>query len=409
MLAGCRGSRSERGERGRVPTHRPPHRSTSSPPDLLARESGSSRARPCPDIRTLASSILIARFLSVDDRASRASLRCLRLDHLRVQLPGCPGSLCALRRRMLGRDELDTLRGPVWWTARINSSRPRRAGARHDRIVQPRRGALDVAPSARRSEDRDNSAGVLFLLRRWREASVITLVIVGLHDRIAVVLALGWDLPDSSASHDPGCIAAGGRAGWRGAASIGRGRGPVRTRARAVLGTDHHLGRIPAHAHRLAPSSFFFLERYASTKQSPTTRRVRGDLGLGAAVEALAGWRATVASLPGSGETARIARVLPCTPPVVWFVRSRPSEPSRPPLIRSSTDPYYARTGGRCGSCCPFPLLALHGLCGLMLGSGPRPAVGLCSVPPRSSTHARLRVVPHLAEVGGALATPARR
>src|SRR5690348_10472903 len=111
---------------------------------------------------------------------------------------GLSGSLVRFGGELLGREQLDSLRGLVFWTARIQLAGALVAGAAmatiglfsHDQVlwmwaaVGTTFGTIVNIPSS-----------VLFVLRRWREASVITLAIgLAYTIGIAVVLSLGWGL-----------------------------------------------------------------------------------------------------------------------------------------------------------------------------------------------------------------------
>jgi O-antigen/teichoic acid export membrane protein len=373
-----------------------------------------------PQVYVLASSILIARFLSVDDMGLQSFIAFVSASIIFVCSFGLSGSLVRYGGELLGREELDTLRGLVWWTARIQLAGALLAGAAmvtiglfsHDEVLWMW-GALGTTFGT----IVNIPASVLFVLRRWREASVITLVIgLAYTVAIAIVLALGWGL---AGLFGIGAILGGIAAvwtsalAWRRLNAVAPRSGPHATLHRPVLGyaltiwAGFLLTLIV-----LRRSEFFFLERYSSTKAIAYYSVAFAVIsGFGSAVEALAGVVApTVASLHGSGETERIGPafsralrlVVLVSVPITAF-----GTVFGPPLIRLIYGADYAHTAAPLRiMLVPFPLLALMALSGGLLWGSGRVRLWLLVFCFAAVVDLTLDfvLVPHLAEVGAALA-----
>jgi O-antigen/teichoic acid export membrane protein len=391
-----------------------------SGPTLLAGGVWVIASSALPQVYVLASSILIARFLSVDDMGLQSFIAFVSASIVFVCSFGLSGSLVRYGGELLGRDELDTLRGLVWWTARIQLVGALLAGAvvatiglfSHDEVLW-----MWAAVGTTFGTIVNIPASVLFVLRRWREASVITLVIgLAYTIAIAIVLSLGWGL---AGVFGIGTILGGIAAvwtsalAWRRLNSVAPQRGAHAALHRPVLGyaitiwAGFLLTLIV-----LRRSEFFFLERYATTKAIAYYSVAFAVIsGFGSAVEALAGVVApTVASLHGSGETDRIGPAFSRALRLVLLV----SVPITalgivfgPALIRIIYGSDYARTAAPLRiMLVPFPLLALMALSGGLLWGSGRVRLWLLVFCFAAVVDLTLDfvLVPHLAEVGAALA-----
>ncbi len=159
-------------------------------------------------------------------------------------------------------------------------------------------------------------------------------------------------------------------------------------------------------------SEFFFLERYASTKAIAYYSVAFAVIsGLGSGVEALAGVVApTVASLHGSGETDRIGPAFSRALRLVLLVSvpiTALGTVFGPALIRVVYGSDYARTAAPLRiMLVPFPLLALMALSGGLLWGSGRVRLWLLVFCFAAVVDITLDfvLVPHLAEVGAAIA-----
>ncbi len=373
-----------------------------------------------PQIYVLASSILIARFLSVDDMGLQSFIAFVSSSIILVCSFGLSGSLVRYGGELLGRNELDSLRGLVWWTARIQLGGALVAGAAmatiglfsHDQVlwmwgaVGTTFGTIVNIPAA-----------VLFVLRRWREASVITLVIgLAYTIGIALALSLGWGL---AGVFGIGTILGGIAAlwtswlAWRRLNAVAPRSGPHTALHRPLVGYAATIwaGFLLTFI-VMRRSEFFFLDRYSSTKAIAYYSVAFAVIaGFGSAVEALAGVVApTVASLSGSGETDRIGPAFSRAIRLVILV-SMPittlGTVFGPAVIRAVYGSDYARTAAPLRIMfLPFPLLALMTLSGGLLWGSGRVRLWLLTFCFAAAVDVTLDfiLVPHLAQVGAALA-----
>ncbi len=387
---------------------------------LLAGGAWAIASSALPQIYVLASSILIARFLTVGDMGRQSFIAFSSASVILVFSFGLSGSLVRYGGEVLGRDELGTLRGLIWWTARIQLVAALLTGVMmaifglfsHDQVlwmwaaVGTFFGAISNIPTS-----------VLLVLRRWREASIITLAIgLAYTIGIAVVLALGWGL---AGLFGIGTILGGIAAGWtiwlawRHLNRVAPRGGPHVELHRPLLryAVTIWAGFLLSFV-VLRRSEFFFLNRYSSSKAIAYYSVAFAVIaGLASAVESLAGVIApTVASLHGSGETDRIGPAFSRGIRLVILVAvpiSAFGVVFGPAVIRVVYGSDYARTAAPLRiMLAPFPLLALMSLCnGLLWGSG-RVRVWLLVFSAAAIVDLALDVilVPHLAEVGAALA-----
>ena len=326
-----------------------------------------------PQIYVLASSILIARFLSVDDMGLQSFIAFVSASVIFVCSFGLSGSLVRFGGELVGRNELDRLRGLIWWTAKIQLAGAVIAGSimvtiglfSHDQVLW-----LWGAAGSAIGTIVNVPASVLFVLRRWREASVITLTIgLAYTIAIAVVLSLGWGL---AGVFGIGTILGGiaavwtSRLAWRHLQAVAPRTGPHSALHRPLVGYAATIwAGFLLTTIVMRRSEFFFLERYSSTKAIAYYSVAFAVIaGFGSAVEALAGVVApTVASLSGSDEMNRVGPAFSRAIRLVLLVSvpiAALGTVFGPPAIRVVYGSDYARTAGPLRiMLLPFPLLAL--------------------------------------------------
>jgi O-antigen/teichoic acid export membrane protein len=339
-----------------------------------------------PQVYILVSSILIARFLTVDDMGHQSFIAFTSQTVVMVCGFGLSGSLVRYGGELLGQRRLGTLRGLVWWTATLQTCGALLAG-----VVMFAFGYFSndlqaawlwAAFGTAFATIQNVPAGVLSILRQWRVASIITLVIgfcftVG----IAIVLIVGGGVT--------GVFAIGTVLGFialvwtaviarRYLNSVAPTPAPHRELHRPLIGYAITIwGGLLLTFVVLRRSEFFFLERY-STAQAIAFYSVAFAVtaGLGSAVEALTAVVApTVASLQGSGDSSRIAPgfsralriVILVTVPVAAFGFA-----FGPQLIQLVYGSDYAPTAAPLRiMLVAFPIVAIMTMCsGLLWGIG---------------------------------------
>ncbi len=373
-----------------------------------------------PQIYVLASSILIARFLTVNDMGRQSFIAFVSASVVMICSFGFSGSLVRYGGELLGQGRLGSLRGLVWWTAKIQIAGAIVAGVllaiiglfSHDQVLW-----MWAALGSTFGTIQNIPSSVLFVLRRWREASVITLVIgLAYTVGIAAVLAAGGGLAGLFAiGAGLGGIAAAWTTwlAWRHLNAVAPRSEPHKELHRPVIGyaTTIWAGFLLTFV-VLRRSEFFFLDRYSSTKAiayySVAFAVIAGFVSM---VEALAGVVApTVASLHGSGETSRIGPAFSRAIRLVILL----SVPIAalgvvfgPALIRVIYGSDYAHTAAPLRiMLIPFPLVALMSLCGGLLWGSGRVRMWLLVFCFAAVVDVGLDflLIPHFAEVGAALA-----
>ncbi len=391
-----------------------------SGPTLLAGGVWVIASSALPQVYVLASSILIARFLSVDDMGLQSFIAFVSASIIFVCSFGLSGSLVRYGGELVGRNELDSLRGLIWWTAKLQLGGALVAGAAmatiglfsHDQVLW-----MWGAVGSAFGTIVNIPASVLFVLRRWREASVITLVIgLAYTLAIAIVLSLGWGL---AGVFGIGTILGGIAAvwtswlAWQHLKAVAPRSGPHTALHRPLLGYAATIwAGFLLTTIVMRRSEFFFLERYSSTKAIAYYSVAFAVIaGLGSAVEALAGVVApTVASLHGSGEMSRVGPAFSRAIRLVLLVSvpiTALGTVFGPPVIRAVYGSEYARTAGPLRiMLVPFPLLALMTLCGGLLWGSGRVRLWLLVFLMAAVVDITLDfvLVPHLAEIGAAVA-----
>ena len=339
-----------------------------------------------PQIYVLASSILIARFLTVDDMGHQSYIAFVSISLVMICSFGLSGSFVRYGGELLGQGRLGTLRGLAWWILKIQFFCAIFSGLvigaigmfSHDL----RASWMWAAVGAPFAIIQNVPTAVLSVLRRWRQASIITLVIgfaftVG----IAVVLAAGGGVA--------GVFAVGTLLGVVAAAwtTLIARRYLYAVAPRSEPHDDYYRPIISYAATIwagflltfvvLRRSEFFVLDRYSSAKAIAYYSVAFAIVsGLAASVESLAGVVApTVASLHGSGETDRIGPSFSRAVRLVLLVSVPLSAfgiAFGPALIRVIYGSDYTRTAAPLRiMLAAFPLVALMSLCGgLLWGSG---------------------------------------
>ena len=374
-----------------------------------------------PQIYVLSSSILVARFLSVDDMGVQSFIAFVSASLMMICSFGLSGSLVRYGGELVGQDRLGALRGLVWWTARIQLF-----GALLTGVVlvviglfSPDLQALWMWAAVGTAIGTMQSVpvAVLSVLRRWRETSIITLVI-GLAYTIGIagVLIAGGGLT--------GVFALGAVVGavafvWTTILAL-RFLNAVAPQSEAVPELHRPLLGYAATIWAgflltfvvLRRSEFFFLNHYSSAKAIAYYSVAFAVVaGLGSGVESLGGVVApTVAALKGAGSTERIGPAFSRAMRIVIMVSVPLSAFGivfGPALIRLIYGDDYANTGAplkiMLGA---FPVIALMSLCaGLLWGIG-RVRVWLLVFCVAAVVDVSLDflLIPAHAEVGAALA-----
>lgn len=343
-------------------------------------------SRALPQIYVLVSSVLIARFLTVGDMGRQSYISFVSASLVMVCSFGLSGALVRYGGELVGQNRLATLRGLIWWSTKIQIF-----GAVLTGVIMVIIGAFShdmqaswmwaaVATAFATFQNVPN--GILSVLRRWREASIITLVIGLLFTiGIAGVLAMGGGVAGVFAVGAVLSIVAMVWTTWialRVLNSVAPRSAPYEELKRPMIGYSATIwAGFLLTLVVLRRSEFFFLDRY-STADAIAYYSVAFAVvsGIGSAVESLSGVVApTVAALHGSGDSERISSgfsrasrlvILVCLPISTFGIVFGP------PMIRLVYGGDYARTAGPLRiMLLAFPIIALMSLCsGLLWGVG---------------------------------------
>ena len=332
------------------------------------------------------SSVLIARFLTVGDMGRQSYISFVSASLVMVCSFGLSGALVRYGGELVGQDRLAVLRGLIWWSTKIQIF-----GAVLTAVIMVLIGAFShnmeaswmwaaVATAFATFQNVPN--GVLSVLRRWREASIITLVIgLAFTVGIAGILALGGGVAGVFAVGAVLSIVATAWTSWialKVLDSVAPRSEPYDELKRPMIGYSATIwAGFLLTLVVLRRSEFFFLDRYSSANAIAYYSVAFAVVsGVGSAVESLSGVIApTVASLHGSGDSVRISSgfsrasrlvVLVCVPISAFGIVFGP------PLIRLVYGDNYARTAGPLRiMLLAFPIIALMSLCsGLLWGVG---------------------------------------
>ncbi len=343
-------------------------------------------SRALPQIYVLVSSVLIARFLTVGDMGRQSYISFISASLVMVCSFGLSGALVRYGGELVGQDRLGVLRGLIWWSTKIQVF-----GALLTGVIMVVIGAFShdmqaswtwaaVATAFATFQNVPN--GVLSVLRRWKEASIITLAIgLAFTVGIAGVLALGGGIAGVFAVGAVLSIVATAWTSWialKVLNSVAPRSEPYEELKRPMIGYSATIwAGFLLTLVVLRRSEFFFLDRYSSAQAIAYYSVAFAVVaGVGSAVESLSGVVApTVASLHGSGDSVRISSgfsrasrlvILVCVPISAFGIVFGP------PLIRLVYGGDYARTAGPLRiMLLAFPVIALMSLCsGLLWGVG---------------------------------------
>jgi O-antigen/teichoic acid export membrane protein len=343
-------------------------------------------SRALPQIYVLVSSVLIARFLTVGDMGRQSYISFVQLSLILVCSFGFSGALIRYGGELLGQGRLSTLRGLIWWTTKIQIG-----GAVVTFLVMGGIGLFGhslkaawmwAAVGTAFSTFQNVPNGVLSVLRRWREGSIITLAVgfaftVG----IAIALALGGGVAGVFAVGAVLSIVATVWTTWIAQRYL-HSVAPVAEKAphlyRPMVGyaltiwAGYLLTLVV-----LRRSEFFFLERYSSSDAIAFYSVAFAVVaGLGSAVESLGSIVSpTVAALHGAGDSGRISAgfsralrlaVLAALPISAFGIVFGPA------VIRVVYGSAYSHTAGPLRiMLLAFPIITLMTLCsGLLWGVG---------------------------------------
>ncbi len=274
-------------------------------------------SRALPQIYVLVSSVLIARFLTVGDMGRQSYISFVQLSLILVCSFGFSGALIRYGGELLGQGRLSTLRGLIWWTTKIQIG-----GALLTFVIMGGIGLFGhslraawiwAAVGTAFSTFQNVPNGVLSVLRKWREGSIITLVVgLAFTVGIAVVLALGGGVAGVFAV---GAVLSIIATVWTTVLAqkylhaVAPVSAPVSYLYRPMVGfamtiwASYLLTLVV-----LRRSEFFFLEHYSSANAIAYYSVAFAIVaGLGSAVESLgAVVSPTVAALHGAGDAGRI-------------------------------------------------------------------------------------------------------
>ncbi len=343
-------------------------------------------SRALPQVYVLVSSILIARFLTVGDMGRQSYISFVQLSLILICSFGFSGALIRYGGELLGQGRLSTLRGLIWWTTKIQIG-----GALITFLVMGgiglfghslRAAWLWAAVGTAFSTFQNVPNGVLSVLRRWREGSIITLAVgLAFTVGIAVALALGGGVAGVFAVGAVLSIIATLWTTWiaqKYLHSVAPVSEPSPELYRPMIGyaltiwAGYLLTLVV-----LRRSEFFFLERYTSANAIAYYSVAFAVVaGLASAVESLGGVVSpTVAALHGAGDSDRINSgfsralrfVLLVAIPISTF-----GIVFGPAVIRVVYGSAYGRTASPLRiMLLAFPIIALMTLCsGLLWGVG---------------------------------------
>jgi O-antigen/teichoic acid export membrane protein len=381
-------------------------------------------SRALPQIYVLVSSVLIARFLTVGDMGRQSYISFVQLSLILVCSFGFSGALIRYGGELLGQGRLSTLRGLIWWTTKIQIG-----GAVVTFVIMGGIGLFGhslkaawmwAAVGTAFSTFQNVPNGVLSVLRRWREGSIITLAIgfaftVG----IAVELALGGGVAGVFAVGAVLSVIATVWTTWiaqKYLHSVAPVSEPIPELYRpmityAITIWAGYLLTLVV----LRRSEFFFLERY-STADAIAYYSVAFAVvaGLSSAVESIGSMVSpTVAALHGAGDSGRISSgfsralrfaILAAVPISAFGIVFGPA------VIRVVYGSAYTRTAGPLRiMLLAFPVITLMSLCnGLLWGVGRvRFWLGAFCVAAVIDVALDFLLVPAHAEVGAAWANNA--
>ncbi len=343
-------------------------------------------SRALPQVYVLVSSVLIARFLTVGDMGRQSYISFIQLSLILVCSFGFSGALIRYGGELLGQGRLSSLRGLIWWTTKIQIF-----GALITLIVMGGIGMFSrdleaawmwAAVGTAFSTFQNVPNGVLSVLRRWREGSIITLVIgLAFTVGIAVELALGGGVAGVFAVGTVLSIVATVWTTWiaqRYLNSVAPRSDPTPELYRPMIGyaatiwAGYLLTLVV-----LRRSEFFFLERYSSANAIAYYSVAFAVVaGLSSGIESLAGVVSpTVASLHGSGDAGRITSGFSRALRFVILVAMPISAFGMvfgPAVIRVVYGSDYSHTAAPLRiMLLAFPIIALMSLCsGLLWGVG---------------------------------------
>jgi O-antigen/teichoic acid export membrane protein len=343
-------------------------------------------SRALPQIYVLVSSVLIARFLTVGDMGRQSYISFVQLSLVLVCSFGFSGALVRYGGELLGQGKLSHLRGLIWWTTKIQV-----LGALVTLLLM---GAIGLFSHDLRSAWMWAAVGtafstfqnvpnsVLSVLRRWREASIITLVIgLAFTVGIAIELAAGGGVVGVFAVGAVLSVVATVWTTWiaqKYLHSVAPRSEPNPELYRPMFGyaatiwAGYLLTLVV-----LRRSEFFFLDRYSSANAIAYYSVAFAVVaGVSSGIESLAGVVSpTVASLHGAGDSDRITSGFSRALRFVILVALPISAFGMvfgPAVIRVVYGSDYARTAAPLRiMLLAFPVIALMSLCsGLLWGVG---------------------------------------